>query len=409
MRQAIWNRLARPDAGEASLSEDLQSLLYSLRRHLGMDVAFISEFCEGRRVLRVVDAGGSAECPKQGHSDPQEASYCRKIVDHDLSGIIPDASLHPVTRAMPVTRELNIGAYLGVPLQDASGEVFGTFCCYRHLPDASLDRRDLALLRIVADIAGRQIEKRFRERREEDAILARIEQVLEREAVAIVYQPIYHLGQRRVVGYESLARFSAEPYRTPDVWFAEARRVGAGERLEMLALRQALAALEAFPESRYLAFNVSPDHVISGAVARALAGRESSRIVLEVTEHDRIEDYAAFREAVAPLRARGVRLAIDDAGAGYASFQHILELDADILKLDISLIRELHRDRRRRALAASLIAFARTIGCEVIAEGVECREELETLREHGVNKVQGYHIGRPMPLEAALGFAPADG
>ncbi len=402
MEHDIWESLAHPDAGDATLSQDLQSILHSVRTHLGMDVAFISELQHGRRVIRLVEAGDSGSGPREGHSDPEEETYCRKIVDHELTELIPDTALNPVTRSMPVTQALEIGAYLGVPLQNAAGEVFGTFCCYRHESDTSLSRRDLALLRTVADIASRQIEQRFLARREEDAIIARVERVLDQQAVTMVYQPIQDRGLGRVVGYECLARFSAEPYRTPDVWFAEASRVGAGERLEMLAIRQALAGLEAFPDSVYLSVNVSPGHIISGAVALALSGHEASRIVLEVTEHDRIEDYAAFREAVAPLRERGVRLAIDDAGAGYASFQHILELDTDIIKLDISLIRDLHRDRRRRALTASLIAFAETIGCEVIAEGVECQEELETLWSFGVHKAQGYHIGRPMPVEVAL-------
>ncbi|PSJ21032.1 hypothetical protein CVH10_14705 [Halomonas sp. ND22Bw] len=403
MEHDIWDSLLLPGASEATLSQDLQSVLHSVRTHLGMDVAFISEFDQGRRVLRVVDAGGSTKGPKQGHADPEEESYCRKIVDHELAGRIPDTGLNASTRSMPVTEDLEIGAYLGVPLHHASGEVFGTFCCYRHEPDPSLSERDLALLRTVADIVSRQIEQRFRARREENAAVARVEGVLAQQAVKIVYQPIYDRSVGRVVGYESLARFSAEPYRTPDVWFSEAKRVGAGERLEMLAIRQALTALEALPDGTYLAVNVSPVHIISGAVARTLAGHDASRIVLEVTEHERVADYAAFREAVAPLRQRGVRLAIDDAGAGYATFQHILELDIDIIKLDISLIRDLHLDRRRRALTASLIAFAETIDAVVIAEGVECQEELEALWEFGVYKTQGYHIGRPMPLQEALG------
>lgn len=102
-------------------------------------------------------------------------------------------------------------------------------------------------------------------------------------------------------------------------------------------------------------------------------------------------------------------IAVDDAGAGYASFQHVLELEAEIIKLDISLIRDIHRDRARQALAAALIRFGEVIGARVIAEGVENREELATLRRLGVAKVQGYFVGKPMPIEDALHFTLVDG
>ena len=120
-------------------------------------------------------------------------------------------------------------------------------------------------------------------------------------------------------------------------------------------------------------------------------------------------DYPALRQALAPLREQGLDIAVDDAGAGYASFQHVLELEAEIIKLDISLIRDIHRDRARQALAAALIRFGEVIGARVIAEGVENREELATLRLLGVAKVQGYFVGKPMPIEDALHFTLVDG
>ena len=119
---------------------------------------------------------------------------------------------------------------------------------------------------------------------------------------------------------------------------------------------------------------------------------------MEITEHAPIADYAEFRAALKPLRKKGMRLAIDDAGAGYASFQHILEIGADIIRLDISIIQNIDIDPARLALATALIAFAKETGAEVIAEGVESEAEFDELVHLGVNKVQGFYTGRPMSI-----------
>ncbi|WP_281248260.1 EAL domain-containing protein [Methylophaga sulfidovorans] len=115
-------------------------------------------------------------------------------------------------------------------------------------------------------------------------------------------------------------------------------------------------------------------------------------------------DYRAFREAIQSLRKQGVRLAIDDVGAGYSSLQHILELGADIIKLDISLIRNIDTDTSRKALTAALIAYAQETGCEVLAEGVETEEEFRELVRLGIKKIQGYFISQPLELEQAIDF-----
>jgi EAL domain-containing protein (putative c-di-GMP-specific phosphodiesterase class I) len=93
-----------------------------------------------------------------------------------------------------------------------------------------------------------------------------------------------------------------------------------------------------------------------------------------------------------------VRLAVDDAGAGFATLQHILRLQPDLIKLDLSLTRDIDKDPVRRALASSLVSFAREINAQLIAEGVETAEELETIRALGIAFGQGYHLARPQPL-----------
>jgi EAL domain-containing protein (putative c-di-GMP-specific phosphodiesterase class I)/response regulator of citrate/malate metabolism len=230
---------------------------------------------------------------------------------------------------------------------------------------------------------------------------ARIRRVLEREEFDIVFQPIVALDSRAIVGYEALSRFAAEPERGPDQWFAEAHEVGLGPDLELAAIRLACDRSCDLPEGMFMAVNVSPVTTERPELLALLAGCQVSEVVLEVTEHAQVEDYRRFRVAIARVRELGARLAVDDAGAGFSSLRHILELDAELIKLDGSLTRSLEDDPRRRSLAAALIEFGRESGASVLAEHIESELQLVELRRLGVQYGQGFHLGRPRRLPAA--------
>lgn len=175
----------------------------------------------------------------------------------------------------------------------------------------------------------------------------------------------------------------------------------------MRAVELAMAALDKLPQDVYLSFNVSPEALINGELRRVLHGLPLGRLVLEITEHATVAEYSELLGALAPLRKEGIRLAVDDAGAGYASFRHILQLQPDTIKLDMSLTRDIDSDTARRALASALILFAEETGSKIVAEGVETASELQALRSLGANKAQGYFLGRPAPLSSALSLCSA--
>ena len=230
---------------------------------------------------------------------------------------------------------------------------------------------------------------------------ARIRRVLERGEFDIAFQPIVELDSREIVGYEALSRFAAEPHRGPDEWFAEAHEVGLGPELELAAIRLACERSRDLPEGMFMAVNVSPVTAERPDLLALLAGCEVAEVVLEVTEHAQVEDYRRFRVAIARVRELGARLAVDDAGAGFSSLRHILELDAELIKLDGSLTHSLEQDPRRRSLAAALIEFGRESGASVLAEHIESELQLIELRRLGVHYGQGFHLGRPQRLPAA--------
>jgi len=216
------------------------------------------------------------------------------------------------------------------------------------------------------------------------------------EILAMHLQPIEDLASRRAVGFEALARFTGEAQRTPDVWFAEAARLGLHVDLELLAVRRALALLPRLPDDVWLSINAGPETLMSAELDRLLRSSQARRIVLELTEHAAVADYDALGARVDALRDAGVRLAVDDCGAGFASLKHVSLLRPDFIKLDVSLCRDLG-DAVRSALVRALLAFGEEIGIVITAEGIESSDDLDALLGLGVRLGQGYFLGRPAP------------
>lgn len=251
---------------------------------------------------------------------------------------------------------------------------------------------------VAASVAVELEETAGEREREAGEGAARAEEVamlLRPGAIRPVFQPIVDLETGGVVGFEALSRFDLEPRRPPDAWFLAAAQVGRLEDLEFAALRVAAARFADLPRGTYLSLNISPSSALSDRLPEALVGIPPEWIVLEVTEHAEVADYDALRAALAPIRLRGGRLAVDDAGSGFASLRHILLLEPSIIKIDISITRDIDTDRARRALASALVSFGKEMGISLLAEGIETAAELEVLRALGVRFGQGYFLGRP--------------
>ena len=217
-------------------------------------------------------------------------------------------------------------------------------------------------------------------------------------SLSVVFQPIFDLETDELSAVEALARFEVAPYRPPNLWFDEAARHGLGVDLELLAAAKAIGYLDSLPRGVDLSINAGPETVLSGRLQELL--EPSSRIVLELTEHTMIDDYPRLVSALQAMRQAGIRVSVDDTGAGYSSLTHILRLAPDFIKLDRDLVTGIDVDPVRRALAASLVTFACSTGAQIIAEGVEDQAELDALRDLGVHFAQGYHLGHPAPVGA---------
>lgn len=380
---------------EGTLDELTQGLLSAIRQHLNMEVAFVSELVGDRRVFRYVDAAGGAQWIKPGNSDPREESYCQRVIDGRLPQLIHDARQLPAAEDLAVTKGLPVGAHLSVPIRLSDGSVFGTFCTFRRDADPSLDEVHLAVVRVFADVAAALIERHRGTIARDDATLAGLRARLANDEPVGVCQPIVDLSTRRTLGFELLSRFPGDPPQRPDEVFAEATAVGLSYTLARRTVERAIEALDVLPRASYISLNLSPDMVLGGDVQELLRGMPLDYLVLEITEHAIVHDYEAIGRALAPVREAGARLAVDDAGAGYASFRHILHLGPDVIKLDMSLTRNIDTDVRRQALAAGLAEFARRGGFDLVAEGIESEGELKTLQSFGPMMGQGYLFSKP--------------
>jgi len=387
------------DLKEAPVDEVMDSMLAAIRKHLDMDVAFVSEFNGGRRFFRHINSGVANPPMAVNDSDPLDDSYCQRVVDGRLPELIRDASRIPAAQELPVTSALPVGAHMSVPIVLRDGDIYGTFCGFSYTPDETLQERDLGLLRTFSEVAARRIDQDRESRKSKQRVENRINAVLSDDSLSMVYQPIYRLRDHVVVGFESLSRFHTDPMRTPDIWFNEAASVDLGMSLEAKAIGLAIRNFEHFPSDVYIAVNVSPATINSGHLDTIFDGWPVERILLEITEHAVIEHYQSINDKLQSLRNRGLKIAVDDAGAGYSSLRHILNLAPDVIKIDQSITRSIDTDSSRRSMACAFVAFANDTGSSIIAEGIETEAELSTLRKLGVNKAQGYLLGRPAEID----------
>jgi EAL domain-containing protein (putative c-di-GMP-specific phosphodiesterase class I)/FixJ family two-component response regulator len=241
-------------------------------------------------------------------------------------------------------------------------------------------------------LVDRQTDRERRLQKAAEIKITRIRRAIDDGIVRMAYQPIVELATARAVGHEALARFDHPSGEGPAVWFAEAAEVGLARDLELHAVGIALAGA---PPDGFVSINVSPRTAMSEPLLAAVAAHGGARVVVEITEHNQVDDYPAVKQAFARLRHLGARIAMDDLGAGYSGLQHILQLRPDVVKLDTALIRGIDADLAKRALVTSFVQFAREIGTTLIAEGIESADELSTLRSLGVVLGQGFLLGRP--------------
>jgi EAL domain-containing protein (putative c-di-GMP-specific phosphodiesterase class I) len=384
--------------------QQIADLLQTAKKSLRLSVAFLSRMDGTTQHLEVVDSA-LPMLFHDGIQQKQESTFCQLVLDGKLPAVMPDMRKSPLAMSLPVARIPRIRSYVTTPVVLSDGSLYGTLCAFGFTADADLTTRDKCLMDVLASAASVIIGPGLRNRQQRTEIEERLEPVLADGGPTVVLQPIVDLATGVRVGSEALSRFPAAWGKAPDICFAEAHSVGEGDRLELLALRRAADHLAAV--SGYISMNVSPATLLTAECLELLGSLPLPRILLELSEHDQVEDYDALTAVLEPLRARGMKLAIDDVGAGFSSLRHIVVTSPDVIKMDRSIITGVDADPVLSKLVSSLVDFAHGCDVRVVAEGVETAAEHCTLRTLGVDLGQGWLFGRPGPASALLDPEPA--
>lgn len=391
---------SEPLTDELMQDAAIERILATVRSHLGLEIAFVSRYVDGGQ-REITHVSTDLELPMgPGFREPRENSYCWHILNGRLPELICDPADFPLTQSLAITDFLPVGCHVNTPLRLADGTVWGSFCALGRQPDRSMTQRDVAILKSFAGLVGERIESSLESSILQSQARERVTAMLDGHAVTMFQQPIHCLADGHPVGVECLARFPDFNKRGPAAWFEDAELTGLGQELELTAVRCALETLSSVPEGIYAAVNASPRTIKSGALLAAIRDCGAKNLVVEVTEHEQVKDYAKLIAALDELRPYA-KIAIDDVGAGYAGLRHIVDLRPDIMKMDMVLTRNIEGDPARRAITSAMVHFARDIGCKLVAEGIETEAERDTLASLGVDNGQGYYFARPLPVIAA--------
>jgi len=315
--------------------QQIADLLQTAKKSLRLSVAFLSRMDGTTQHLEVVESSIPVLF-HDGIQQEQKTTFCQHVLDGNLPAVMPDMRKSALAMSLPVAKMPRIRSYVTTPVVLSDGSLYGTLCAFGFTSDAALTKRDKSLMDVLASAAATIIEPGLRKEQYRSEIETRLAPVVDRGGPVVVLQPIVDLTTGERVGAEALSRFPAEWGKAPDVVFAEAHAIGLGDRLELLALQRAAADLDSVPG--YVSMNVSPGTLLTDGCVDLLSALSLSRVLLELSEHDQVEDYGALAAVLDPLRARGMGLAIDDVGAGFSSLRHIVVTSPDVIKMDRGIV-----------------------------------------------------------------------
>ena len=295
----------------------------------------------------------------------------------------------------------DVGVSIGIALApDDGGDV-----------QALIKNADIALYQAKAD--GRNVFRRF-ERAIEASLQERrrieldLRGALARSEFVIEFQPIVAFATGEAEGYEALIRWQ-HPRRgriAPSLFIPIAEEIGIIEPIGEWVLREACSQVARLPGTPFVSVNLSPFQFRSRNVVKtvmssiAASGLSADRVVLEITETVLLRDDKLTKDALSQLRQLGVKLALDDFGTGHSSLHYLQKFRFDKIKIDRSFVATFDKDRTNGAVVRAVVNLGRELDIEVIAEGIETREQFDTLAALGCQSAQGYLVGRPQAIEA---------
>lgn len=377
----------------ADVDARVHRLLTRLRNALGVDAVFVCDVRDGVQVFR--DVVTTRPLPfERGSVQDVLGTYCELVLADRLGTLTTDTRHDPRTAHLPATAEADIGCYLGVPVRLADGREVGTLCGFTSAAGRERGDSDVAVLRACAEAVAELVQHEYDAAVGAGAVADQVQQVLVDLGPVVVYQPVVGLHGQPVLFHEALSRFGSWGLGGPATWFAAARSVGSGPALERAAVR---AAVRSRPLDGVISVNLSPQALCQTDTVDLLLSLPPGTVgYVEVVE-DEVVDHPRLVSALGELRRGGIGVALDDAGAGSANLHHLASLELDVIKIDKDLVTPVLSSRRHRDLVGAVVGFGRSVGAQVVAEGVEDAAQADLLAALGVGYGQGWHVGPPAP------------
>lgn len=391
----------RPPVTVLEPDKSVSVLLDVVRRHMHMDVVLLGMWEGDLLVIQVVSGDGVSF----GLAPGVTLDLGEEVRSESQTGDTISGDTRYVSDAISrIAEELGIGSYITIRTLDADGQPYGLLSCLAHQPRPRLHERDRAFMVLAVEFLRDEVIDLKRVWEARSRVSRAVCAVLDAGGPTVVFQPIVRLATGAVVGVEALSRFPVQcddrPCNTED-WFAAAKVVDLGTNLEMAAIHRALRVLPELPAEVTLAVNASPSVVVEGLPGVVCSLPDRGRLVVEITEHENCVACPGFLAAVGCLRDHGVRIAVDDTGAGYSGLDQLLQLRPDIIKVDYVIIRGMDHDPARRTIAVGLVRLTEEIGGTVIAEGIETTAERKAAITAGIPYGQGYLLGKPTASASA--------
>ena len=400
--RAVIGETIRGLESDATVEATARALCRQVASLSGIDGAALYIFeADGRATPLAIAVPGQPDPPLESLSIARSRAIETRAADGPWNELSTRRSGHVSVRSFAGRGPVDVGY---APIRHGAALLGVLMMLATSRPGRTPVVEALPALAEFADLAGAVVAKAVADRAASASQRARVAGIIATSAFHPQFQPIVDLASGEFVGYEALTRFSS--LARPDLVFGEARSCGLESDLEIATLSAAIDAAAELPSPAWLSLNVSPDLVTGDPRLADLLRRAGRPVVLEVTEHVQIADYAALRSSIRDLQPP-VRVAVDDAGAGVANFSHIVDLKPAFVKLDIGLVRGIDDDPTRRALIVGLLHFARESAGQAIAEGIETDAELATLQGLGTELGQGYLLGRPAPAAHWAAMAAA--
>lgn len=239
----------------------------------------------------------------------------------------------------------------------------------------------------------------------------KLQELILKESIRTLFQPIVDFSEKKIIGYEALTRGPvATEYENPYVLFDAATETELVFELDSLCRKKAFQNAKGIAQGHKLFINCMPSAILDPKFTDSSIGFilkelkiEPQNLVIEVTEREAVENYDLFKEAIAHYANIGLSIAVDDMGSGYSSLESVVELRPHFIKLDMSIVRGIHKNIIKQELIKAMSGLAKKMNSEIIAEGIETEEELNTLKEIGIKLGQGFLFAKPSDPFISIG------